>query len=97
MQLQLINPAAPSDHIPAMCARLVASQPPSTPWSTFLPLNPVVITGRVPAQSALRYLSDSRLSPTKELVVVAFTPDSKTTEDERKTWEQMVEYHISRE
>jgi len=100
MACQIVNPAAPSPHVPVMSARLVSGsnrQQTSVSWPTLLPQNPIAITGRVPTDKALRYLSDSRLSPTKELIVVAFSRDLNVSEEEKKTWEEMVEYHINRE
>ena len=97
---QIVNPAAQSSIIPPMSARLVSgnsAQVASTSWPNLLPHNPIAITGRVPTDKALRYLSDSRLNPTKELIVVAFTPALTALTEQRKAWAEMVEYHINRE
>ncbi|RXK42269.1 hypothetical protein M231_00259 [Tremella mesenterica] len=93
----LINPAAPSDHIPPMQTRLICTHPNPIDWRIMLPHDPIAITGRVPTSSSLKFLSDSRLSPGKELLTVAFTLDPSASEEQIKTWTELVEYHINRD
>ncbi|WVQ95214.1 hypothetical protein IAU59_002308 [Kwoniella sp. CBS 9459] len=92
----IVNPANPSSHVPPMSVRVVCRTSPPD-WSLLLPHERIEITGRVEIKNSLRFLSDSRLNPTKELIVVAFTLDPNASEEETATWEDMIEYHIGRE
>ncbi|WWC90433.1 uncharacterized protein L201_005368 [Kwoniella dendrophila CBS 6074] len=92
----ITNPAAPSKHIPPMSLRLI-SRAPTLDWKLLLPHQTIEITGRVPTKTSLQFISEMRLNPSRELVTVAFSLDSKATDEEILTWEEMVEYHIGKD
>lgn len=66
-------------------------------WQTLLPRSVIATTGRVPVPQSLRYLSESRLNPSKDLVTVVFTLSEEASEEERKTWDEFVEFHLNKE
>ncbi|WVQ68540.1 uncharacterized protein L199_006749 [Kwoniella botswanensis] len=97
----IVNPANLSKIIPPMCLRLTcrpsSSSSSSIDWNLLLPHKTIEITGRVPTANSLQYLSDMRLNPAKELITVAFSSDGNAKDEEILTWEEMVDYHISRD
>ncbi|OCF38746.1 hypothetical protein I317_07476 [Kwoniella heveanensis CBS 569] len=93
---RITNPAEPSPHTPPITARVVFKGPPSD-YSILLPHKEIEITGRVPTSNALRFLSESRLNPAKELITVAFTLDPKASAEEAHTWGEMVLFHLGRD
>nr|XP_019044990.1 hypothetical protein I302_06906 [Kwoniella bestiolae CBS 10118]OCF23920.1 hypothetical protein I302_06906 [Kwoniella bestiolae CBS 10118] len=95
----IVNPANPSTIVPPMSLRLTCRTSSSSllDWNVLLPHKTIEITGRVPTKNSLQFLSDSRLNPAKELITVAFSLDAKATDEEILTWEEMVDYHISRD
>ncbi|KAK6910949.1 hypothetical protein I203_104984 [Kwoniella mangroviensis CBS 8507] len=97
----IVNPANLSKIIPPMSLRLTcrpsSSSSTSIDWNVLLPHKTIEITGRVPTANSLQYLSDMRLNPTKELITIAFSLDGSAKDEEILTWEEMVDYHISRD
>ncbi|ORY29695.1 hypothetical protein BCR39DRAFT_588270 [Naematelia encephala] len=91
------NPADASPITPKMDARLISARSVQPPWSLLLPHPTVDITGRVPIKSSLKFLSESRLSPAKELITVAFSLDGDASAEQRARWEHLVEFHLSRD
>ncbi|EED81881.1 predicted protein [Postia placenta Mad-698-R] len=47
-------------------------------WQTLFPAKALRIDGRVPVEKSAQYLTQMRLNPTKELIAVAFSPDTGT-------------------
>ncbi len=48
-------------------------------WKTLFPVDHLRIDGRVPTDKSAQYLTAMRLNPAKELIAVAFSPDSDTS------------------
>lgn len=46
-------------------------------WQTLFPNTHLRIDGRVPVNNSALYLTQSRMNTTKELIAVAFSPDSE--------------------
>lgn len=46
-------------------------------WKTLFPVDHLRIDGRVPVDKSAQYLTQTRLNPSKELVAVAFSPESE--------------------
>ncbi|KAF7794232.1 hypothetical protein EIP86_005364 [Pleurotus ostreatoroseus] len=51
----------------------------STCWKVLFPADHLRIDGRVPVDKSAQYMTAMRLNPTKELIAVAFSPDSETS------------------
>ena len=66
-------------------------------WNVLLPQDPISMVGRVPSKDSIKHLSDARLSPKMEIIVVAFTCDPAANEDEKNRWNGMIEDHLKRE
>ncbi|KAK4689624.1 hypothetical protein P7C73_g487, partial [Tremellales sp. Uapishka_1] len=97
----IINPGVSTDIVPPVSLRLISGRssinPPPSYWSSLLPHDPIAITGRVPTATALQYLSDSRLTPGKELVVAAFTLDKIASDVQKQAWAELIDFHIKRD
>lgn len=68
-------------------------------WSRLLPQDPIVLVGRVPEKDSAKYLAASRLSMSKDLVIVAFTPGPESGGDDAVTkdmFEKLFDFHASR-
>jgi hypothetical protein len=66
-----------------------------------MPQDPIHLVGRVPVKDSAKYLLNCRLSPSKELVIVAYTPRVEGSTDEEKEkqrqhFEALAHFHISR-
>ena len=48
-------------------------------WRTLFPTDHLRIDGRVPVDKSAQYLTQMRLNPNKELIAVAFSPDSDSS------------------
>lgn len=46
-------------------------------WKTLFPIDHLRIDGRVPVDKSAQYLTQSRLNSSRELIAVAFSPDSE--------------------
>lgn len=53
--------------------------PDSPLWKTLFPVDHLRIDGRVPVDKSAQYLTQSRLNPTRELIAVAFSPESEAS------------------
>ena len=48
-------------------------------WKTLFPVDHLRIDGRVPVDKSAQYLTQTRLNPTRELIAVAFAPESDSS------------------
>ena len=48
-------------------------------WRTLFPVDHLRIDGRVPVDKSAQYLTQTRLNPTRELIAVAFAPESEAS------------------
>ncbi|TCD71834.1 hypothetical protein EIP91_003177 [Steccherinum ochraceum] len=62
-------------------------------WRTLFPNDHLRIDGRVPTLNSAQYLTQSRLNPTRELIAVAFEPESA---DNRTTADSLIQYLIGK-
>ncbi|CED84518.1 F-box protein JEMMA and related proteins with JmjC, PHD, F-box and LRR domains [Phaffia rhodozyma] len=78
---QINNPDAPSSGV--LVARQVGGPcVPSDGWPTLLPSSSITFAGRVKTDSSRKYLMQTHLSPSKEVIVVSF--EAKEGEAENK-------------
>jgi hypothetical protein len=94
---QLINPAYTMPAPAKTHIRHIAKRAVDPAWNVLLPHDPISMVGRVPSKDSLKHLSDARLNPKLDVVVVAMTCDPEASEDERGWWNGMIEDHIKRE
>ena len=84
-------------YMPRVFARQIGGRPlgplPET-WKIICPTLSFTIDGRVPTANSADYLVQSRLSSTKELIAVSFTP---TGPEERRHYDLMVDFLIGKE
>jgi len=100
----ILNPADPDYPPPVVEARQVGGpdfSPHPHMWSLLMPQDPIHLVGRVPIKDSSKYLLNCRLSPSKELVIVAYTPRVEGATDEerekqRQNFEALCNFHISR-
>ncbi|ODN77740.1 hypothetical protein L202_04879 [Cryptococcus amylolentus CBS 6039] len=94
----LVNPAAPSPQIPPTVLRLVSPAAPHNQISPLILPHPnIEITGRVPTKNSLKFLSDMRMSPAKELVCGIFSLGDEASEEEKGRWDEMIGDYLSRD
>jgi hypothetical protein len=71
---------------------------PIPPPSFVFTHDPISMVGRVPSKDPLKHLSDARLNPKLDVVVVAMTCDPEASEDERGWWNGMIiSGHVAKE
>lgn len=63
-------------------------------WHTLFPNGVLRIDGRVPVKNSEAYLLQSRLNSSKELIAVAFMPNS---DDDRNGFQMLSEFLINKE
>lgn len=97
MFCQIVNPAVEGSKPVPISARVAARNSFEPQWKTLLPHEVIAIGGRVPIPHSLKYLSDSRLNPNKELVTVVFAPNEGISEDEQKAWTEFIDFHLNKE
>ncbi len=91
-------PYSPAPAVPTACVRVIASaQPQGVSWKELLPRDPLAFTARLSSAAALKFLSDCRLDPSKEMYAVAFTLKPGSSQEEKKGWTYIVEDHLKRE
>ncbi|WVQ72688.1 hypothetical protein IAR50_002248 [Cryptococcus sp. DSM 104548] len=94
----LVNPAAPSPHVPPTDLRLISpASPHNQVFPLILPHPNIEITGRVPTKNSLKFLKEMRMNPAKELVCGLFSLGEGASEGEKGRWEEMVEDYLSRD
>ena len=92
-----MNPAV-EESIPVPVSARVVARPSFEPqWKSLLPQETIAITGRVPILASLKYLKESRLNPSRDLVTVVFTLEEVANEEEHKTWNELIEFHLNKE
>lgn len=57
-------------------------------WQTLFPSDILRIDGRVPTANSAQYLMQSRMNPGKELMAVAFEPESDVSKSSAETLTQ---------
>ncbi|KAH8093285.1 hypothetical protein BXZ70DRAFT_392172 [Cristinia sonorae] len=62
-------------------------------WQTLFPSHHLRIDGRVPTANSAQYLTQMRLNPVKELIAVAFTPESDAA---KEPTDSLIKYLISK-
>lgn len=77
-------------------ARMIARTSFEPQWKSLLPQETIAITGRVPTAASLRYLGDSRLNPSRDLVTVVFTLNEGASDEERAAWNGLIEFHLNK-
>ena len=95
--LQIVNPTKASPHTPPIQIRHISTRHEPPLWPALLPSSPIEISGRVPTVSSTQYLESSRMTPTKELIVVSLTLDPKASAEEKAEWAGMIDFHIQKE
>ena len=71
-----------------------AIEPPSNLWHVLFPSSQTRVDGRVPTGSSSPYLVTTRLNPQKELIAVAFTPES---EEQVEKYNEFIDFFIKKE
>lgn len=92
-----MNPAVEGSLPVPISARIVARTSFEPQWRSLLPHETIAITGRVPIPASLKYLGESRLNPSRDLVTVVFTLKEGASEEEQKTWGELIEFHLNKE
>lgn len=95
---QIENPADQTNEPPALVARQIGGPDLGTSpeaWKLMIPRNPISLTGRVSTQASIEYLAASRLSSSKDLVLMALTPGEG--EDAKARFDALMEFHRQRE
>lgn len=77
MPLDSAIPQEVSVHAQQMGGRTLGGD--SLLWRTLFPTDHLRIDGRVPVDKSAQYLTQMRLNPHKELIAVAFSPESETS------------------
>ncbi|ORX38275.1 hypothetical protein BD324DRAFT_346512 [Kockovaella imperatae] len=93
----IVNPAKSSPHAPPVQVRHISARHVAPIWTALLPTSPVEITGRVPTTASTQYLETSRMTPTKELIVVAMTLDPSASDSQKAEWAEMINFHIQKD
>lgn len=88
---------ASSNLTPDVDCRQIGGQelaPMSGYWQTLFPSSTTRIDGRVPTATSNQYLVNSRLNPSKEIILVYFSPKD---EQSRVDYDKLIQYLLGKE